>query len=374
MPLDFFYQAVVWIGLGLPVYAYAGYPILLLLLRRLGVRRPIRKASIEPGVSLVITAYGEGELVAEKIRNVQKLDYPAGQLEVVISCDGPKNNTAEFAQQAAAGTNVRVIAYPVNRGKIAALNATVSQLSHEIVVFSDASAMLDSDSIRLLVENFADPEVGAVSGTYKVMRAEDVDIGKSEDFYWKYETALKMLESELSSTLGSHGHLHAIRRQLYPFPAPGTINDDYVIPVSVLDKGYRAVYDPRAVVREEAREMTGFGRRVRIMAGNIQQIREIRSVLRRPLPLFFFLSHKICRLAVPFGMVAALAANLFLLDWVVYRWLLAGQVAFYLLALTGWAVRLPKLLMLPYYFSMINAATFIGAYYAATSLRKMAWK
>jgi hypothetical protein len=182
------------------------------------------------------------------------------------------------------------------------------------------------------------------------------------------------VESELSSTLGAHGHLHAIRRELYPFPPPGTINDDYVIPVSVLGKGYRAVYEPRAIVYESAAEMAGFGRRIRVMAGNIQQIREIRSVLTRPLPLFFFLSHKVVRLAVPFGMLGAFIANLFLLDQEIFRYLFLAQLGFYALAGVGCFVQLPKLLLLPYYFSMINLATFFGAYYAIVSLRKMSWK
>jgi len=210
-----------------------------------------------------------------------------------------------------------------------------------------------------------------------VVRADEVGIGKSEDFYWKYETYLKVLESQLDSMLGAHGHLHAIRRDLYPYPPPGTINDDYIIPVSVLSKGYRAVYEPRAVVYEEAREMTGFGRRVRIMAGNLQQLREIRGLLSpfRALPLFFFLSHKVSRLVVPFAMVTALAANIALVASPFYRVLFALQAAFYLLALAGMLFRLrPKTLMLPYYFCMINFAVFFGVYHALTRRRSMAWK
>jgi biofilm PGA synthesis N-glycosyltransferase PgaC len=373
MPFSFWCQLILWMSLALPVYAYVGYPILLLLLRP-WFQRPIDKQPIQPSVSLLVTAYGEGEIVADKIRNILALDYPPDKLEVVIACDGPRNGTAQYAQQAAAGTAIKVIAYPVNRGKIASLNATVPQLQHDLIVFSDAAAMLKSDSLRRLVASYADPQVGAVSGKYRVIQPDQVDIGQSEDFYWKYETFLKVIESELSSTLGGHGHLHSIRRELYPFPAPGTINDDYVIPVSVLGKGYRAVYEPLAIVYEEAREMAGFGRRVRVMAGNIQQIREIRTVLNQPLPLFFFLSHKVSRLAVPFCMVAALLVNLLLLDQPFYRALLVAQAAFYSLAIAGCWVPFPKLLMLPYYFCMINLATFVGAYYAATSLRKMSWK
>jgi cellulose synthase/poly-beta-1,6-N-acetylglucosamine synthase-like glycosyltransferase len=367
---------VFWISIAVPVYAYLGYPVVLILLRSI-IHRDVRKSPVEPTVSLLIPAYNEGDVIERKIENSLALDYPAGRLEIVVASDGSKDDTAEVAKRFDDGTRVRVFAYAQNRGKIPAMNASVPELRGEIVVFSDAAAMLFPDSVRKLVENFADPEVGAVSGLYKVVKADEVDIGKSEDFYWKYETFLKVQESRLASTLGGHGHLHAIRKELYPFPPPGTINDDYVIPVSVLGKGYRAVYEPSAVVFEEAHEMTGFGRRIRIMAGNIQQLREIGSLLwpLRAMPLFFFLSHKVSRLLVPFAMVAALMANLFLLDRPVYLAAFCLQVIFYLLAISGtiWQLK-PKTLLLPFYFCMINAATFFGFYHALTSRRRMAWK
>ena len=366
-------QIVFWLGLAVPVYAYLGYPIVLLLLRRL-IHQPVKKAPFEPFISILIPAYNEAEMIGQKIEKCLTLDYPKDRMEIVVACDGPKDNTAEIAKRFEDGVRVRVLDYKENCGKIGNLNKSIPELKGEIVVFSDAAALLYPDSVRLLLENFADPKVGAVSGKYVVIKADEVDIGRSEDFYWKYETFLKVQESELSSTLGGHGHLHAIRKALYPYPPPGTINDDYIIPVSVLGKGYRAVYEPKAIVYEEAREMTGFGRRVRIMAGNIQQIREIRSVLNQPLPLFFFLSHKVIRLAVPFGMVAALIANLFLLDDQIYQLLLAGQAVFYLMAVVGTFVKLsPKILMLPYYFCMINASIFVGLYHAMTSRRNMTW-
>jgi len=369
-------QLIFWISVLVPFYAYAGYPLVLMALR-LVIHRGVKKHPIEPYVSLLIPAYNEADVIDRKIDNSLALDYPADRLEIVVASDGSKDETVQIAQQRADGDRIRVLAFAENRGKVPTLNASIPQLRGEIVIFSDAPAMLLPDSVRKLLENFADPQVGAASGLYKVVKADEVNIGTSEDFYWKYETFLKVQESQLASTLGGHGHLHAIRKELYPYPPPGTINDDYVIPVSVLSKGYRAVYEPSAIVYEEAHEMTGFGRRIRIMAGNIQQLREIKGLLYplRPLALFFFLSHKLSRLMVPFAMVVALIVNLFLLASPMYRALLAAQLIFYALALLGmvWPLR-PKLLMLPYYFSMINAATFFGFYHALTSRRGMAWK
>ena len=272
---------------------------------------------------------------------------------------------------------MRVLALPSNRGKVAALNAAVPGLRGEIIVFSDASAILAPDAVGCLVENFADATVGAACGRYKVVNPNEVNIGASEDLYWKYEAFLKAQESRLSSTLGAHGHLHAIRRELYPFPPAETINDDYVIPLALLGRGFRAVHEPAAVVFEEAREMTGFGRRIRIVAGNLQQLRHLGQFLSpcQPLPLFFFLSHKVVRLFVPFAMLAALAANLYLARSQPYRELLGAQLMFYALAGLGLTGRLrPRALRLPFYFCMVNSAAFFGMYHAITRRRNMAWK
>jgi biofilm PGA synthesis N-glycosyltransferase PgaC len=365
-----------WSAIFVPIYAYLGYPLILLALR-LAIRREVRKHPIEPFVSLLIPAYNEAGVIERKIENSLALDYPPERLEIVVASDGSRDDTAAIAEAFADGQRIRVLAFPANRGKVATLNASIPELRGQILVFSDAASMLYPDAVRRLVENFADPSVGAVSGLYKVIKAGEVNIGTSEDFYWKYETFLKVKESQLASTLGGHGHLHAIRKELYPFPSPETINDDYVIPVSVLRKGYRAVYEPAAIVYEEAREMAGFGRRVRITAGNLQQLRELPGLLSplRPLPLFFFLSHKVARLLVPFAMLLVPIANLLLLSSPFYAALFCGQLIFYMLAALGtfWQLR-PKTLMLPSYFCMINLAAFFGLYHALTQRRSMAWK
>ena len=365
-----------WACAAFVVYVYAGYPALLAVLARLG-RRPAHRAPIQPTVSLLVAAYNEAGVIEQKIRNALALDYPAERLEIAIASDGSSDGTAAIAQKWADGARVRVFAYPRNRGKIAVLNDTVPHLTGEILVFSDASSMPAPDALRHLVACFADPHVGAASGVYKVRKREQAQLGVQEDFYWKYETFLKVQEAALGSVLGAHGSLYAIRRELYPFPAPGTINDDYVIPVRILQRGYRVAYEPAAVAYEEARQMGGFGRRVRIMAGNIQQLREIRPLLwpLRPLELWFFLSHKAGRVLVPWCMLAALLANAWLAAQPFYACLLAAQMVFYALALAGaygrWTARS---LRLPYYFCMINAAAFLAFYRTLAPARRGAWK
>lgn len=365
-----------WLSIFVVLYPYAGYPIVLLFLR-LFIHRRVRKNPIEPYVTLVVPAYNESRVIGAKIRNASSLDYPMNKLEVIIASDGSSDDTVEAAQRLSDGDRIRVLAFSQNRGKISVLNDATREARGEIIVFSDASAILESDSIRQLVANFADPEVGAVSGIYRVQHASETRLGPQEEIYWKYETFLKIQESSLASVLGGHGQILGVRKTLYPYPAPGTINDDYVIPIRILASGSRVVYEPKAAAFEEASEMGGFQRRVRIMAGNIQQLREIKGLLWPPrvLPLFFFLSHKVLRSVVPFFLVSLAVWNSFLLHGRFYQLTGCFQWIFYGLALVGsrWKLK-PRGLRLPYYFCLVNAAYLWSVCQSFQGRRKVRWK
>lgn len=368
-------KIIFWVSAAFVVYAYAGYPVLLWA-AQVFYRKPVRKSDYTPSVSLLIAAYNEAAVIAAKVRNSLALDYPADKLEIVIASDGSKDATAQIVRALAESEGqgrVRLLEFPENRGKITVLNEAVPQLHGEIVVFSDASSMLAADSVRKLVANFADPRVGAASGVYQVLNQDAAHLGRQEDLYWKYETFLKLQEAKLGTLAGAHGSLYGMRTQLYPFPPKGTINDDFVIPTSVLKRGFRIAYETEAVAYEEAHEMEGFGRRVRIMAGNIKQMREATGLLTRPFVLFCFLSHKGARIVVPVAMVAMVVSNALLVRLPLYYWIGWAQVAFYGLALLGalgWVK--PKPLRLPFYFCMINASLFAWMYQQALRPKRTA--
>jgi biofilm PGA synthesis N-glycosyltransferase PgaC len=364
-------KLIFWISAALVFYTYAGYPLLLWIFQFV-LRRPVKKSPIEPSVSLLISAYNEAVVIGEKVRNSLQLDYPADKLEIVVASDGSSDETARIVRRIAetgGAGRVRLLEFIENRGKVAALNDAIPELKGDIVIFSDASSMLAADAVRKLVANFADERVGAASGVYQVLNKHTSTLGHQEDFYWKYETFLKLQESKIGALAGAHGSLYAMRRSLYPFPPAGTINDDFVIPTSVLKRGMRIAYEPDAVAYEEAHEMAGFGRRVRIMAGNIDQMREVRGLLWPPrlIPLFCFLSHKGTRIIVPIAMLAALLSNVFLWRTALYQWILWIQMAFYAAALLGaLGILRWKVLKLPYYFCMINVSLFVWIYYRLT--------
>ena len=275
-----------WIAVGFPVYVYFGYPILLWGLQAV-FRSSVSRQSVEPSVSLLVAAYNEAAVIADKIRNGLALDYPAEKLEIVIASDGSKDATAEIVRSLAdaeSGGRIRLLNFETNRGKTVVLNDAIPQLRGDIVAFSDASSMLAPNSIRVLVQSFSDPRIGAASGVYRLLKKDQARLGSQEDLYWKYETFLKVQEAKLGAFTGAHGSLYAIRRELYPFPSPDTINDDFTIPIRILEHGYRVAYEPAAIAYEEAHEMEGFSRRVRITAGNIEQMREIKACCGRPGP------------------------------------------------------------------------------------------
>lgn len=369
-------EIIFWLFAGIVVYAYVGYPLVLLFLR-LFIHRPVRKEPTEPTVTLIVPAYNEAAVIEDKIRNARSLDYPEHKLEILIASDGSTDNTVEIAQRYSDGSRIRVLGFPRNRGKISVLNDAVREARNEIVVFSDASALLSADSIRCLVMNFADPEVGAVCGLYRIQQASGSHLGSQEDLYWKYETFIKMQESKLASVLGGHGQILGVRKSLYPYLSADIINDDYVIPVRILSRRSRVVYDPSAVAFENAREMVGFQRRVRIMAGNLQQLREIAGLLWPPqvLPLFFFVSHKLLRLTAPIFLILLFGANLLLLREPLYRFTWYFQLIFYGVALAGSRWRLqPRSLRLPYYFCFVNGAYLWSVCQVFAKGTKVRWK
>lgn len=368
-------EAVYWLSLALVIYVFAGYPLLVAAVAA-AVRERIPHAGPLPTVALVVPAKNEAAVIGSKAANALALDYPADRLRIVIVSDGSTDGTAEIARKAG-GDRIEVIDRPVSRGKTAALNDTIPAIEADVIVFSDAASRLDAGALRALVSHFADPEVGAVSGVYVVERADGGRTGVQENAYWRYETFLKSREARLGVVLGAHGSLYAIRRSLYPYPAESTINDDYVIPMRILQRGFRVVYEPRAVAFEDAKHMEGFGRRVRVMAGNLQQLRELVPLLWPPSPrvLFAFVSHKIGRLVVPWALLALAVSNALLIGQPLYLATAGLQAIAYALALAGaLGIGRGRAVRLPYYFCLINAAALVATVRLLVRPRGLAWR
>lgn len=360
--LDTVAALVFWISAALIAYAYLGYPVLIYLLGRLREQPTIRK-EIWPRVSLLVPAHNEGHTIRAKIQNCMQLEYPRNRLEVFIASDGSTDATAQEIDEATKAGLIRGVVFPERRGKAGVINDLVAMASGEILVISDATSMLEPGSLWALVSNFADPRVGCVSGIYRVVIRHRDGKAESEALYWRYETFIRHSESRLGRMLGAHGHIFAIRRALFEPLEVGTRNEDLVLPVAILLKGYRSIYDTRAVAWEDAAEMTGFSRRISLATGNYQQMAvlwKMRGWRRHSFLIFQLLSHKVLRLLSPFLILSAYASSAWLLSSPVYGASFATLTVFFVAALAGinpqLRLRGRALVAAPYYFCMVNAA------------------
>ena len=360
-----------WVALGLIVYTYAGFPLLLLLRGSL-FRRAVRKEPITPSVSLVIVAHNEAATIESKLENVYALDYPRDRLEVLVASDGSDDGTNELVAPYAA-RGLRLLAFP-RAGKIPALNAAVAQATGEILVFSDANSMYAHDALRALVAPFADPTVGAVGGNQVYLAGERGEgeghaASVGERLYWNYDRTLKRMQSDAGNMTSATGAIHAVRRELF-HPVPLGVSDDFVVSTRAIAQRRRLVFEPGAIAYETVAptEHAEFNRKHRVMVRGLRAfwtMRELTNPLRHGFYSLQLVSHKLLRWSVCWLLIILFAAALPLLDeGGVYRWLGLGQVAFYAAALAGWLLREApvaghrsfKALSVPMYFCLSNYA------------------
>jgi cellulose synthase/poly-beta-1,6-N-acetylglucosamine synthase-like glycosyltransferase len=344
-----------------------------------GVRRQVaRVAGPKSSVSLVVAAYNEVSCIQQKLENSLALQYPAEKFEVLIGSDGSSDGTDDIVRKC---LDARVRLSPAPRaGKTTVLNRCIPMAKGDIVVLSDANTMIEPEAIERLVRHFDDPEVGAVCGKLRLYNPTKQDY--EESAYWSYESLIKMYEGRRGAVVGANGGLYAIRRSLFTELPPSTIVDDFVIPLRILEKGYKVAYEEKAVAHEETTEDYGkeFGRRARIAAGNFQSLRMVPGLLlpTAGFPAFAFWSHKLLRWCAPALMGVALLANVFLLDSMFYRFTLFGQALFYALAYLGKVGALKRgtakrAASVAYYFVTMNLAIVVGFWRFLRNTQRAAW-
>ena len=282
---------------------------------------------------------GENDL-AEKLQNLQELDYPADLVEIVVVSDGSTDRTNEILSDFR-DSSVRSILLPEHVGKAEALNRAVEMSSGDIVVFMDVRQRVAVDSVKRLVENFADARVGCVSGELMLSDGEE-STQRGVGSYWKIEKAIRQWESASGSVVGATGAIYAVRRSLVPQLPAGLILDDVFIPMEVVRRGARVIFEPRALAWDHlpARPQQEFRRKVRTLFGNYQLLRFCPWLLSARNPIRFeFISHKLCRLAVPFALIAAMVASGFL-PGMIYRLPLVAALGIGMLGVLAF-LRLP---------------------------------
>jgi cellulose synthase/poly-beta-1,6-N-acetylglucosamine synthase-like glycosyltransferase len=379
-------------------YIYLGYPLVLLILSALRPR-PIRKKAGTPFVTILIAAYNEAQCIAGTIENKLGLEYPRDRLEIIVVSDGSTDGTDEIVRRYEA-SGVRLIRQEPRAGKTSALNLAVGQAAGEILVFSDANSSYAPDALLHLVENFSDPEVGYVTGKMIYTNPDGSPIGDGCTSYMKYENLLRSVETRVGSVVGVDGGIDAVCKSLYRPMNPDQL-PDFVLPLKVVEQGFRVVYEPRALLREQALNQAAdeYRMRVRVSLRALWALWDLRHLLTFAPSSFFsrgapshfphfapslsssssstsqlrtfstsFLyswqlwSHKVLRYLCFVFLIAAYLANLALWDqgWF-YRLTLLGQTAAYLTSLASPLLERARLRFKPAhlarYFVLLNLAS-----------------
>jgi biofilm PGA synthesis N-glycosyltransferase PgaC len=328
---------VFWGAAIIIAYTYLGYVGWLWLRSHLRPQ-PVRSGPYQRSVSIVMVVRNEAEVLASKLRNLLDLSYPPELVQIVVASDGSTDGTNEILS-GYANPRVRVILLPQSQGKAAGLNFAIVAALGEIVVFTDARQTVEPDAVRLLMENFADPQVGCASGELMLGDANSGEAAQGMGLYWRIEKEIRELEAASGSVVGATGAIYAVRRSLLVAVPPETILDDVYIPMHVVKQGARVVFDPRARAWDLPDLGTGreFARKVRTLSGNYQLLQLAPWLLSNANPVRFeFVSHKLLRLVVPFALAAALLGSA-LLPTPVYRVAFILQLAFYGLSLLAMA-------------------------------------
>jgi cellulose synthase/poly-beta-1,6-N-acetylglucosamine synthase-like glycosyltransferase len=312
------------------LYVIAGYPLLLKILASF-FRKPIKKGDYSPSVAVVIPVRDGEQYISRKLDSILALDYPKELLEVLVISDGSTDETDNLARGYAAW-GVKLLHVP-NGGKAAALNAGVPTTRNSILLLTDVRQVLEPESLRKMMNCFADPAVGVVSGELTIRQGsnlEESNIG----VYWKFESWIRNRLSDLDSMMGATGPFYAIRRELMVRMPAETLLDDLYVPLAAFFRGYRLVVEPAAKAYDDPTSLsTEFRRKVRTLAGNYQIMRQYPGLLTsRNRMRFHYLSYKLGRLLLPFALII-IAVTCF---WLPSRWMVitavAAQVAIYGLA------------------------------------------
>jgi cellulose synthase/poly-beta-1,6-N-acetylglucosamine synthase-like glycosyltransferase len=375
-------QIVFWICIGILVYVYAGYPLVVYLAGALFPKNINYAEGIEPTVTILITAFNEEAAIREKLENTLKIDYPSDKLEILVASDGSTDGTDEIVMSMAS-RGVKLFRQEGRVGKTATQNAAVEQASGEIILFSDATTIYGEDVFKTLLPAFADETVGCVAGRLVYVDHGATTVGKGARGYWNYETFLKAAESRACSLIGASGCLYAVRRSAYEPMYPEACSD-FLICTAIYRKGLRSVFAPDAVCFEETNLHAAheFRMRIRVISQSLTDLWRNRDMLN-PLKSGFFaielISHKVLRYFVPVILLVLFVSNLLMIQGTVfYRAAFALQTGFYLLAVSGWLLeRMGKrlsVLAMPLYFVLANVASMVAFFRFIRGERVVKWE
>lgn len=371
-----------WLVTLIVLHSYFLYPFILWMIAKNKKEIILDVRNTLPMVTIVISVYNEEKTLSQKIQNILTYDYPVEKLTICFGLDGADDDSESIIRNAALN-NIEVVSFKERRGKASVLNDLIAQASGEIIVFSDANTDFEPQTVKELVKHFQNSDIGTVSGHLKLVNGNDYNEQSGETSYWEFENKVKALESKACSLLGATGGVYAIRKTLFvPLPVNISIADDFLIPIEILKKGYRCLYEPQAIAYEEQENsiLGEYNRKVRIGAQNFNVLPRILPLLhpRFGLIAFSLWSHKIIRWFIPLLLILDSTLLLTLVHQSVIYQVGANIWGMFLCAaLLGWLAEKMKLRIgyagYPFYFIAMNCALLVGLFKSLSHTQKPTW-
>ncbi len=334
-----------------------------------------------PNVTVLITAYNEEKDIRAKLENTLQIDYPKENLEILVASDGSTDKTDEIVREFSA-RGVKLFHQEGRVGKTVTQNNAVEKTFGEIILFSDATTMYQSDVLNVMLPNFADETVGCVAGKLVYVDSSASGVGQGAKSYWNYETFIKENESRACSLIGASGCLYAVRQSAYQ-PMYAEACSDFLICTILYRQGLRSVYEPNAVCFEETNQRTDkeMQMRVRVISQTFTDLwrnREMMNPLKSGFYAIELISHKVLRYAVPVFLIAAFISSAVLIfSSFFYEIVFLLQTAFYFIAFLGWilekSVGKIGIFAIPHYFVLANLASVLGFYKFLRGERYASW-
>jgi cellulose synthase/poly-beta-1,6-N-acetylglucosamine synthase-like glycosyltransferase len=383
------YNLFFWIIVVLIFYTYIGYGLFLLIIvsfkNKISIKKNHLNTEYLPEVTIVVAAYNEEDCINDKIINTLELDYPKNKILYLFVTSGSTDKTKNIIQK---HKEITLLHTDKREGKIEAINQAMKFVKSEIVIFSDANAMINKMGVKEIIKHYKNKKIGGVAGEKRILKTKhNKAAGSGEGIYWKYESFLKKYDFKLYSTVGAAGELFSIRTKLYQNVEKNILLDDFIISMRIAKQGYIIAYEPNAYAQESGSESIKeeMKRKIRISAGGIQSIiilSELLNIFKYGILSFQYISHRVLRWSItPIALLILFPLNLVLFNQSsqpIYTIILICQITFYFLAILGWIfeninIKL-KLLYIPYYFTFMNFCLIIGFFNFLKGSQTVLWE
>ncbi|MBS1626653.1 MAG: glycosyltransferase [Bacteroidetes bacterium] len=360
-------QFIFWVLLALLFHSYIGYALVMYIIGLFRKQQTIIHTNINCNkVSIIIPAYNEVLVIEQKIKNLLLLNSNQLQIEIIFITDGSTDNSINIINNY---PQIKLLHQPIRQGKAVAINRAVQNATHSIIIITDANTLINKDALLYMLPHFNNKNIGGVSGEKRIMAKGAVGI--SESLYWQYESFMKKTESSIHSVIAGAGELFAFRKELYKPLQENLLIDDFMLSASILQQGYRIVYEEKAIATEPPSTslLQEANRKVRIGAGAAQAMKILGFFPYKNSALNFqYQTRRVIRWIIgPIALPALLIFNYFIFHQTqssLFYYFLYIQIVFYCMAALGFLLQLLrinlKLLTIPFYFVFMNMCMLAG--------------